>query len=802
MRITQTVNSLSFDEALFLIGCTLCQQGKDDEGMSVIVMYALGNGDAQYHEDARLEVIKQRELYLATLRKKNILYEIIADKWDSKTIAKYGKRSQGRYYSLRELSKGAFNSSESLYAACVANYMSVTGKDLMLLFLNTHVTYEYMSRRINHVANNRISEDVVQAAYQDFVTYYSVRSLRSYKAETGNPLGALAFTFNDFYLKSSFDPSKPEANFFDIINAVGVMAENEDGLRPHLDTAKVTQATTGKGLDFNDAVNKIYKVSALLYQINARNGSYIYYDLFSRYRDVVNKEAIKDMRADIRAVCDFWDFEIEDSIEYRESKDSISQYSADRKAVTLKLMDLIDNNIPDQQMFDYFKDLVNTDLKIGKNGSKGFANLTFSKSSKSKLGLSYDGQIQVAIEGALALKQLLQYASSRGIDINQIDNAIFRNKSLHTTCTTLENYILLQNDLKTLIKDIPDNESSVFKSNDAIAKHLNDLKDIEDAVAAGDSKKRTGYKDRLERLQKLKFVPFVSRLSAADLIVQLNASILALNNEPCGYEYLCSLVTYINCNVAIAAVSGCKYYDYNSDKLSDTGIVEFTSAALSRIESIAVLGEKNLEAMNKLSDVFKITDERTLLSVGALAETFLTRIAGYVHESDSYYGEYIMSLLDKKYELWMNINLDTFDTLYLELLDCSRQYQCNYTLDKEIEYKEELKSAFGSLMEACNLIVKTPVYAQRKLISIPSKELIKANQAILMTCNTGLSKLAKNQLRNMCSFNSVNFAYKNGVLLEYNKCYVHRNGYLYNKVTHEISEITLNDLVLISKVVR
>lgn len=804
MKVTQAINPLSFDEALFLIGCTLCQRGFDTEGMSVIVMYALGNGTAQYQDDIKIAVLKERDQYLRSLPKKNILWEIIDDKWDNPSITKY-KDNSGRLFSLKELASGAFHTKDELYSACLANNLNVSGKDLMLLFFNVNITYEYMRKKICKATQSRLSDDTVQAAYQDFVNYYTVRSLRSYKAETGNPLGALAYTFNDFYIKSSSDPTKPEANFFNIINSVGIMAEDEDGLRPNLDTVKVAPLIAGKGLDFQDVVEKIYKVSALLYQINAHNGSFIYNDLFSRYRDLANKDLIKNMRLNLRSICDFYDFELEDSIEYRDSIDSISQYSADRKAVSAKLIELVSNDIPDQQMFDYYKDLEFTDLKYGKNGSKGFANLTFSKSARLKLGMTYDEQIKVAIEGALALKKLVQYARAHNINLNKIDNRIFRDKSLHNKCKTLEDYILLQKDLKNLVEVASDDTGADFMSNDSVMEHLTDLKTIESATAAStNSKEKVNYAKKLEFFKRLNYIHFDENVAMNVAIMKLNEAIgKILNSEyEHGYLRLCYLVNYINCNLIIGKFGGCQFYDVNSDRISDNRIIEFTSELFSKIEGLQKLHDLNLAAKDKLCQEFNISDERILLAVGSLSETFLGKITNYVEESSPFYADYIMSLLDMKYALWMNITIDTFDTLYYELLDCSRQYYYNYTLDKEIAYKNELKSVFSTLMEECDLIHKSKMYAQRKLIAIPSKELIIANQTILMQCNTSLSALAKNQLKNMFSFNSVNFAYQNGILLEYNQCYVHRNGYLFNKVTKAYKEITLDDLVLLRKMAR
>lgn len=802
MRISQAMAPLSFDEALFLIGCTICQQGLDNEGMSVITAYALGNGAAQYQEEARAEMRKTRAAYLATLKQKNILWEIISDKWDSRTIAMYGDSSI-QQYTLKELVSSVFPTPEELYTRCVVNYMRVAGKDLMLLFFNTKITYEYMSKRIQHASNHSLGEDVVQAAYQDFVTYYTVRSLRSYKAETGNPLGALAFTFNEYYLKSSYDDAKEEANFYDIINTVGIMAENEDGLRPHLDTARVVPVTVGKGMDFTDVVDKIYRASELLYRIKARSGTYLYYDLFSRYRDMLLHEDIKELRAQFRSVCDFWDFELVDSIDYRDSRDSISQYSADRKAVTEKLRTLIDNDIPEQQMFDYYKDLVETDLKTGRNGSKGFANLTFSKSKKFRMNLTFDQQIQAVIEGTLALKKLLAYINSHNIRIHSIDYRIFRNKSLQHKCKTLEDYISLQSDLQYLVDAADGAEGDGgFMSNDAVAKHLDDLSTVELAVASKNTvKEKVDSRERLAYFKKLFYVKLVDDLPLPTLIQQLGMSAMAiLNGAPAdGYAELSNITTYVNCNFKIALMGGCNFYDVHKDRLSDIRIMEYADAVLSKLEGMEQLLNVNAQAYEALKARFDTDNERIVLTVASLSETFLSRLMQYVAESSIYFEDYIMSLLNKKYELWMNIDIDSFDTLYVELLECSRLYDCNYTLDKEIAFKGELKNVFIGLMERGNLISKSPVYTQRKLIAIPSKKLIEANQKILLQCESSMSKLAKNQLRSLFSFNSVGFAYQNGTLLEYRQCYVHKNGFLYNSHTEDYREISPDDLSLLMK---
>lgn len=802
MRISQAIAPLSFDESLFLIGCTICQHGLSNEGMSVIVAYALGNGDAQYHEDAQLAMKKTRAEYLATLRQKNLLWEIINDKWDSYTIGMYNQPLE-RCYSLRELASGAFATAEELYSACILNYMNVAGRDLMLLFFNTKVAYEYMSKRIRKSSNHALSEDTIQTAYRDFMNYYTIRSLRSYKAETGNPLGALAFTFNEYYLKSSNDPAKVEANFYSIINAVGVMTENDDGLRPHLDSVRVAPAAVGKGLDFMDAVEKIYKASELLYRINARKGSFLYYDLFSRYRDMVMHEPIKDLRAQFRSVCDFWEFTLQDSIEYRESKDSISQYSADRKAVTERLLDLVQQDIPEQQMFDFYKNLYNTDLNVGRNGSKGFANMTFSKSSKFRQGLSFDQQIQIAIEGALALKKLLLYARSHNIDINRIDYRIFRDARLQHKCKTLEDYIALQSDLQNLVEAAEEEECDNLMQNDEVAAYLQNLETVKTAVVAKDTTKaKRDYRACLSFFKKLSYVKFMENVDASSSLSRLNSSILALrkNEITDGYSEICNLVTYVNCNFKIAALGGCNFYDADKDRMSDVRIIEFAGEVLKCLDVYGDLAEANLQMFEILKERFGTDSERIILTTASLAETFLLRLMQYVDESEEFYADYIMSLLDKKYELWMNIDIDSFDSLYNELIDCSRQYNCNYTLDKEIVFKEELKGVFVGLMERGNLISKSPVYTQRKLVAIPSKQLIEANQAIMMIPDSGLSKLVRNQLRNMFSFNSVGFAYQNGVLLKYKQCYVHRNGYLYCEARKsELKEITLDDLVHLTR---
>ena len=688
-----------------------------------------------------------------------------------------------------------------LYSACVANYMSVTGKDLMLLFMNTPVAYKYMKNCILKKANNNPSEDVVQAAYQDFIDYYIARSLRSYQEETGNSLAALAFTFNSFYLKSSMDKDKEDANFFTILNTVGVMAENDDGMRPHLDTAKVEQKAVGKGLNFPDAVEKIYNASALLYQINARAGSFIYYDLFSRYRELLNHEEIKELRSEIFNACDFWNFELEDSVEYRESKDSIYQYSLDRKMVSEKLFELVRGEVPNHQMFDYYKDLVNTDLTIGKNGSKGFANLTFSKTSTARLGIEYDAQVRVAIEGAMALKQLVQYAGEQGINLNKIDYAIFRDKRLHNKCRTLEEYVKLQKDLKDLVKSIPENGEKGLLSNDAVVAHLQNKKVVQSAIETK-PEVEVDYDARVQALQKLKCWKLGELKTAQEALSVLGKSMQGLAGECEGYEYLCHFVNYVNANLEVAKMFGCGFYNADTDRMSDMRIVEYVTAALSKLEGLEKFGAADADMYKRLCEKFGVRDERILLATGALAEAFLGRILKYVAEYERAFGPYITSLLDRKYELWMNVSLDTFPGLYEELLDCSRHYDCNYSLDREIEYNDELKCVFAEVMEYCGLISKSTTYAQRKLVAVPPPELIKANQEILVMCNTGLTKPLKTTLKTLFNFNAVNFAYQNGVLLEYRQCYIHKNGYLYNKNSRKYQAITLDDLALLKKLVK
>lgn len=314
----------------------------------------------------------------------------------------------------------------------------------------------------NGMMSNEDTVLAVKALFKEQIIKDSANG--SYNSLTRTPDAFLFYCYNNFFICRK--------EFRDILNAKSIMkSTNSDDKRSIVDKyldANEEDSYIQGDLDFKDIATKLYEASYSLFN-HGNDKGIAYSDLLTWYKNNKSSKVRKDNKKAFERLKQYFILNITDDIITQRSNEELKKQNA-RYKVCEKFGEMLDSGFALEDIYPFYLEIVNESDNVSGNGKDGLP-LYSSARFKSKKSNNAE-KFQKHIEGFVALKQLIEYIRSprnkTGATIFTFPTQIFRDKRLIRRFNSIEEYIVLHEDVISLVNKASTVEKAITINDDGL----------------------------------------------------------------------------------------------------------------------------------------------------------------------------------------------------------------------------------------------------------------------------------------------------------------------------------------------
>lgn len=355
-------------------------------------------------------------------------------------------------------------------------------------WLRTNPKYKYD----NFGRLNDLSDSKCRALLEPVISRIRSYSADAFDVHTLTPNNFVFNTLNMYFRDTAdengcYNKDSDVSKFYAILNSRGQDREISSGEENSSTTAlsffEVDLNKSQPDINFRDIAIKICKASKELYTHN--NSSIAFYDIFSRYRDIIflNQDYAKELDK-ILSGCSVVKFDRTDAFSKNKKtpvKDSLrTKYKHREEYLILFNKILTSGGVSMREIKTLYDDQIMHSKTIENREGRilyhnGRTNIKGNFKNSERFKKIYDGFI--------ALKDFINFINSDaniyGITIYNFDTKIFRNLKLANAVTDLESYLEFGDVTNELIEEEPEADDGILiKQNQEVQRDLYDIRNI------------------------------------------------------------------------------------------------------------------------------------------------------------------------------------------------------------------------------------------------------------------------------------------------------------------------------------
>ena len=324
--------------------------------------------------------------------------------------------------------------------------------DYLVLYMQTNMWYKSFSA-VAGIKTASISAEAIErlnAYFTDYVNRYSKDG--KYSIKTRNPDAFLIAAFNNYI--------KGKKIYYDLISVESVLkaSSDEDGrslLDKFADDDRYDTANNvgrGPSIDFVNIAEKIYKASYCLYNHGDDKGI-AYMDILTWYRNHLVTIYKEERSSQLKVIKDYF------QVSFENITDGLNQEASHKCRVRNETCAVLYNKMLDGvSIYDVYN-LYHEVAKFADSRTNGNSGTTlFSYGEHTAKKGTNQQKFQDMYEGFIALQQLINYLNSpkntTGYDVFNFPVDIFRDRRLLSRFHTLEDYLLLHDDVINLLREV------------------------------------------------------------------------------------------------------------------------------------------------------------------------------------------------------------------------------------------------------------------------------------------------------------------------------------------------------------